>query len=300
MRSSSPALLALLVLLLAGLACSKKEEATAEKAAAATADTEEGDTPPAAASKEKNKDKAKDKAKDRARKDKAKDRAAKAATAAEPAVEAQVGVGGAGQAPEATAEAEAKTDAPADAARTGAPVPEAPAASAAEAPAPTGAAEAPAPREDEPEADDGVEVVVRDERELDLGHLITLADATRIMKKAPPARAEPLAGALPSREYNGVRFAPAADTTLGATVQVWRFSTTIEARRRFDLFSTRTIGAESVEALGSQGYFTQAGNLLTLAFLEQTKKALVVVTCSEDTCDLKDLYVLAKEIEKKL
>jgi hypothetical protein len=161
-------------------------------------------------------------------------------------------------------------------------------------PAPAPHAEAPA------DAPGGVEFVVRDDAPLDLSKLVTLADVQKIMKKTALRESEPLAGSLPARDYNGVRFFAAPNETLGVAVQVWRFSTTIDARRRYDVYSSHYPNAEKTDAVATQGFFAQSGDLLYLGFLDQAKKAVAIVSCSEDACDMKDLYVLARDLQKKL
>jgi len=151
-----------------------------------------------------------------------------------------------------------------------------------------------------PTSGGGVEIVVRDDEPLDLAKLVTLADVQKVVKRGSLKQSEPLAGSLPARDYNGVRFFASQNETLGVAVQVWRFPTTIDARRRYDLYSSRYPNAEKTDAVATQGFFAQSGDVLYLGFLDQAKKAVTVVSCSEDTCDMKDLYVLARELQKKL
>lgn len=154
----------------------------------------------------------------------------------------------------------------------------------------------------EPSGDEanGVEFVVRDDTPLDLSKLVTLADVQKTMKKTALRETEPLAGSLPARDYNGVRFHAAPNETLGVVVQLWRFSTTIDARRRYDVYSSHYPNAEKTDAVATQGFFAQSGDVLYLGFLDQAKKAVAIVSCSEDACDMKDLYVLARDLQKKL
>ena len=145
-----------------------------------------------------------------------------------------------------------------------------------------------------------VEYLVRDEKLLDLTRLVSLESVRALLKEPGLTREEPLTGSLPGREYNGARFFTAKNDTLGVTVQVWRFVTTIEARRRFDVFSARFPNAEETSAVGTQGFFGHAADVMHLGYLEQAKKSIVVISCSEDLCSPKDLYLVAKSVAKKL
>jgi hypothetical protein len=158
----------------------------------------------------------------------------------------------------------------------------------------------PAPDDGAAAASSGVEIVVRDDVPLDLARLVTLADVQRVFTRVTLKQSEPLAGALPARDYNGVRFFAPQNETLGVAVQVWRFPTSIDARRRYDLYSGRYPAAEKTDAVATQGFFAQAGDVLYLGFLDQAKKAVAIISCSEDACDMKDLYVLARDLQKKL
>jgi hypothetical protein len=174
-------------------------------------------------------------------------------------------------------------------------------------PARVAKADRPAPAHDEParsaREDEGaaqIEYLVRDEKPLDLSKLVSIEALKALLKEPGLTREEPLAGSLPGREYNGVRYFTAKNETLGVTVQLWRFVTTIEARRRFDVFSARFPNAEETDAVGSQGFFGHSADVLHLGYLEQAKKSIVVISCSEDLCSPKDLYLVAKSVAKKL
>ena len=157
-----------------------------------------------------------------------------------------------------------------------------------------------ADHKDKAQEDDGAEYVILDETTLDVSSFVSLDKIKQVFEAPGLSGSEPLGGVLPAREYVGARFFDPRANMLGVSVQVWRFPTTIGARRKFDVFSQRYPGAEKAEAIGTMSFFAGGQEILYLGFLEQAKKAMVVLACSEDICDVKELYLLAKAIYKKL
>jgi hypothetical protein len=148
--------------------------------------------------------------------------------------------------------------------------------------------------------DDGAEYVILDETTLDISSFVSADKVKQVFEAPGLSGSEPLGGVLPAREYVGARFFDPRANSLGVSAQVWRFPTTIGARRKFDVFSQRYPGAEKAEAVGTMSFFASGQEIRYLGFLEQSKKAMVVLACSEDICDLKEIYLLAKAIHKKL
>jgi hypothetical protein len=144
------------------------------------------------------------------------------------------------------------------------------------------------------------QVVVLDDQPLDLAAFVDAETVRRLLKAQSLTAQETLAGVLPSREYNAVRFHDPRTTTLGVAVQVWRFSTLIETRRKYDQFAAHYPDAQATDAVGTLGFFASSADILHIGFLEQTKKTLVLLSASQDAGNAKNLYLLAKEILRRL
>jgi len=144
------------------------------------------------------------------------------------------------------------------------------------------------------------QVVVVDDQPLDLTAFVDAETVRRLLKAPTLSAQEPLSGALPLREYNAVRFHDPRTTTLGVSVQVWRFSTLIETRRKYDQFASHYPNAQATDAVGTLGFFASNADILHIGFLEQAKKTLVLLGASQDAGNAKNLYLLAKEILRRL
>jgi len=135
---------------------------------------------------------------------------------------------------------------------------------------------------------------------LDVARFLSLSKVRSITGSQTLSTVGALSGIDPSPHYNSLYFAPPRRADFGVAIQVWRETTRRDANERFRRMRRDYPNAEDTSAVTPKGLFSYWGDMMTLAFLDFSKKTIVAITCSQKICDQQELYKLALEAKKAI
>lgn len=135
---------------------------------------------------------------------------------------------------------------------------------------------------------------------LEVARFLSLSQVRSITGSQTLSTVGTLAGIDPTPRYNSLYFAPPRRADFGVAIQVWKEATRRDANERFRRMRRDYPNAEDTSAVTPKGMFSYWGDMMTLAFLDFSKKTLVAITCSQKICDQQELYKLALEAKKAI
>lgn len=109
-----------------------------------------------------------------------------------------------------------------------------------------------------------------------------------------------LLGQNPDNRYNAMRLATDKSDELGFAVQVWKPGNETAAAKRFtDLFS-QSFGGQKIKNVATDAFISTHHKLNELCFFEKSKKATVLISCTESVCSSEQLKSVAQIIQRRL
>ena len=109
-----------------------------------------------------------------------------------------------------------------------------------------------------------------------------------------------LGGVYPNNRYNAMRLATDKSDELGFAVQVWKPGNETAAAKRFtDLFS-QSFGGQKIKNVATDAFISTHHKLNELCFFEKSKKATVLISCTESVCSSEQLKSVAQIIQRRL
>ncbi len=109
-----------------------------------------------------------------------------------------------------------------------------------------------------------------------------------------------LLGQNPDNRYNAMRLATDNANDLGFAVQVWKPGNETAAAKRFsDLFS-QSFGGQKIKNVATDAFVSNHHKLNELCFYEKSKKATVLISCTESVCTSEQLKSVAQIIQRRL
>lgn len=135
---------------------------------------------------------------------------------------------------------------------------------------------------------------------LNVEKYLPLAEARRITTSKTLADAGSLPGIPGDHVYNSRYYAPPQRSEFGTALQVWKERTTKAALERFRAMKRDYPNVEDTAAITKQGFFSYWNDIMTLAFLDISKKTIVSVSCGQGVCKPQTLFELATFVRTKL
>ncbi|MBR4986040.1 MAG: hypothetical protein IKY83_09915 [Proteobacteria bacterium] len=109
-----------------------------------------------------------------------------------------------------------------------------------------------------------------------------------------------LLGQNPDQKYNAMRISPDNDKDLGFSIQVWKPGNESAAAKRFEDLFKQSFGGQKVKQLANDAFSSNHHKLNELAFFERSKRATVLLSCSESICSMDQLKEIAMSIQRRL
>ena len=109
-----------------------------------------------------------------------------------------------------------------------------------------------------------------------------------------------LLGQNPDQKYNSMRIATDNEKELGFSIQVWKPGNESAAAKRFEDLFKQSFGGQKVKQLANDAFSSNHHKLNELVFFEKSKRATVMLSCTESICSLEQLKEIAMSIQRRL
>ena len=132
---------------------------------------------------------------------------------------------------------------------------------------------------------------------LRIDHFITLSDARALTDTKRLSQIGPLVGVKPTDRYNSIYFAPPKRSRFGVAIQVWKERTIGGVNERFTRMKRdypNVDKSREVSKGSDREFFSNWENIMSVTFAAMKKRTIITVSCGTKTCNLKQLYALAR------
>lgn len=109
-----------------------------------------------------------------------------------------------------------------------------------------------------------------------------------------------LLGQNPDQKYNSMRISTDNAAELGFSIQVWKPGNESAAAKRFEDLFKQSFGGQKVKQLANDAFSSNHHKLNELVFFEKSKRATVMLSCTESICSLDQLKEIAMSIQRRL
>ena len=110
----------------------------------------------------------------------------------------------------------------------------------------------------------------------------------------------PLKGIPVGASHNSISFGMGGPDQLAVALQVWQESTRIDANERYEAMRAQYPNAEDTTGLTAKTLFSYWNDLMTLTFLDFTRRMVISVTCNQSVCSQKQLLELTKLVQSRM
>lgn len=100
--------------------------------------------------------------------------------------------------------------------------------------------------------------------------------------------------------YSSARLATDKPEQLGFTVQVWKPGNEANASKRFNDLFKQSFGGQKVAGVATEAFIASHHKINELGFYEKSKRAAVLLSCSEEVCSKEQLKSIASVILRRL
>ena len=109
-----------------------------------------------------------------------------------------------------------------------------------------------------------------------------------------------LLGQNPDQKYNSMRIATDNASELGFSIQVWKPGNESAASKRFEDLFKQSFGGQKVKQLANDAFSSNHHKLNELVFFEKSKRATVMLSCTESICSQDQRKEIAMSIQRRL
>ncbi len=109
-----------------------------------------------------------------------------------------------------------------------------------------------------------------------------------------------LLGQNPDSRYNAMRLSTDNANELGFAVQVWKPGNESAASKRFGDLYAQSFGGKKIKGVASDAFSASHHNIHELGFFDKTRRAAVLLSCSQKVCSPEQLQSIALTIQRRL
>lgn len=109
-----------------------------------------------------------------------------------------------------------------------------------------------------------------------------------------------LLGQNPDSRYNAMRLSTDNAKELGFSVQVWKPGNESAASKRFGDLYAQSFGGKKIKGVATDAFSASHHNIHELGFFDKTRRAAVLLSCSQKVCSQEQLQSIALTIQRRL
>ena len=109
-----------------------------------------------------------------------------------------------------------------------------------------------------------------------------------------------LPGQVLDARYNAMRLSTDNENRLGFAIQVWKPGNESAASKRFNDLFNQSFGGQKIKDVATDAFTASHHKINELGFFEKSKRATVMLSCSDDVCTVDQLKSIAQIIQRRL